>query len=96
MLNNREQSIELLNETHTFPTYMMFKVIGKNTDGFSGRVVACVRDTLELEMDPDFRSRSTANERHISITVEPEVQNAEQVLDVYDKLKEVKGVVMLL
>ena len=96
MLDSREQSLQLLNETHTFPTYMMFKVIGKNVDGFCGRVVACVRDTLALEMDPDFRSRTTENKRHISITIEPEVLNAEQVLEVYDKLKQVKGVVMLL
>ena len=96
MSASREQSLELLNETHDFPTFMMFKVIGKNVDGFSGRVVACVRDTLRLEFDPHFRSRTTAGERHISITIEPEVQTAEQVLYLYERLRNVEGVVMLL
>ena len=93
---SREESLNLLNETHDFPTHMMFKVIGKNVDGFCGRVVAAIRNTLELEMDPHFRSRTTTGQRHISVTVEPEVQSAEQVLAVYDRLRCIEGVVMLL
>lgn len=96
MSANREESLALLNETHDFPTFMMFKIIGKNVDGFSGRVVACVRETLQLESDPHFRSRTTSGERHISITVEPEVPTAEMVLEIYDQLRQVDGVVMLL
>ena len=96
MPSKRAESLNLLNETHDFPAYIMFKVIGKNVDGFSGRVVASIRDTLQMEVDPHFRSRTTAGERHISVTVEPEVQSAEQVLAVYEKLRHIEGVVMLL
>jgi len=96
MSASREESLALLNETHDFPTYMMFKVIGKNVEGFPGRVVACVRDALRLDVDPHFRSRTTAGKRHISITVEPEVQTAEQVLYLYERLRNIEGVVMLL
>jgi putative lipoic acid-binding regulatory protein len=96
MPTSREESLNLLNDTHDFPTYIMFKVIGKNVDGFSARVVACIRDTLQLEVDPHFRSRTTKGERHISITVEPEVQTAEQVLAVYGELRTIEGVVLLL
>ena len=96
MSANRDESLTLLNAMHDFPTYVMFKVIGKNVDGFSARVVACIRDALQLEVDPHFRSRTTKGERHISITVEPEVQTAEEVLTVYGALRAVDGVVLLL
>ncbi len=96
MIHDREQSLELLNQTHDFPTKMVFKVIGTNTDGFADRVILCVRETLDLDTAPQHQSRLTPGERHVSISLEPEVQNAEQVLDVYDRLKNVHGVVMLL
>jgi putative lipoic acid-binding regulatory protein len=93
---DRQESLRLLNETHDFPTSFMFKSIGRNVDGFAARVVVTVRDVLELEYDPPFRVRETAAGRHVSVTVEPEVKSAEQVLAVYACLQRVAGVVMLL
>ncbi len=94
--SDREESLRLLNDTHDFPTPVMFKVIGRNVDKFAARVVVKIRSELNLEVDPEFRVRETAAGRHISVTVEPEIQCAEQVLAVYECLRDVEGVVLLM
>jgi putative lipoic acid-binding regulatory protein len=89
------ESIELLESTHTFPGPYMFKVIGKIDRGFAARVVAGVREALDAETDPPFRVRETMNGKHVSVTVEPTVQSAEQVLAVYHRIRKTAGLVML-
>jgi putative lipoic acid-binding regulatory protein len=95
-VTDRRESLELLRQTHDFPTHVMFKVIGENDPGFVARVVATVRDAIHGEEDPPFRTRETPNKRHISVTLEPHLSAAEQVLLVYARLRTVRGVVMLL
>ena len=90
-----ERSLELLNNTHDFPTQMMFKVIGVNEATFVARVVAAVRDETGAAIDPPFRTRQTVSGRHISVTLEPDIEDAQQVLDVYQRLRTLHGVVML-
>ena len=89
-------SIELLEERHRFPGAYIFKVIGSVEDGFVGRAVVAVRETLGAESDPKFELRQTRGGRHVSITLEPEVESAEQVLEVYKSLSELDGVVLVL
>jgi len=89
-------SIALLEDTHTFPGTYMFKVIGKVENGFVARVVAAVRDELADEADPPFHFREAAGGRHVSVTVEPRVQTAQQVLDIYRRIKKMAGIVLLL
>jgi putative lipoic acid-binding regulatory protein len=88
-------SIELLEETHTFPGPYMFKVIGRVDDGFVARVVAAVRDELEEATDPPYKLRHTQNGRHVSVTLEPQVESVFQVLAVYSRIRETTGLVML-
>jgi putative lipoic acid-binding regulatory protein len=73
----------------------MFKVIGRSDNGFAARVVAAVRDELNEPADPPFRVRETAHGRHVSVTVTPTVQTAQQVLDVYRRIRTMTGLVML-
>ena len=89
-------SIELLESTHVFPGQYMFKIIGRVEDGFVARVVAGVRDELAAEVDPPYRVRETAGGRHVSVTLEPMVQTASQVLAVYRRLRTLTGMVMML
>lgn len=93
---HRQESLELLRQTHDFPTCVMFKAIGENDPGFVARVVATVRDAIHEDEDPPFRTRETPNGRHVSVTIEPYLTAAEQVLLVYARLRTVRGVVMLL
>ncbi|MFO1020258.1 MAG: DUF493 domain-containing protein [Planctomycetales bacterium] len=88
--------LELLESTHSFPGVYTFKAIGKVEEGFVARVLAAVRDALEMRTDCPFREHHTPNGRYVSVTLEPELQKAEQVLQVYEKLKDVPGLVMFM
>ena len=88
--------IELLERTHHFPGPYMFKFIGKVENGFVARVVAAVRDELSDESDPPYHFRETAGGRHVSVTLEPQVQRAEQVLAIYSRIRRLAGLVIML
>ncbi len=96
MSASRQESIDLLNATHDFPTHMMFKVVGVNDVTFVSRVVVAVREELQHREDPTFRTRETPGGRHVAVTLEPWIDYAEQALMVYDRLRTVEGVVMLM
>jgi uncharacterized protein len=89
-------AIELLEANHTFPGPYMFKVIGRVENGFVARVIAAVREVLGAPVDPPFRVREATGGRHVSVTLEPTVQNAEQVLAVYRRVRATVGLVVLL
>lgn len=89
-------SIELLESAHHFPGPYIFKAIGRADNGFVGRVVAAVRDELSQPTDPPYSFRQTLGGRHVAVTLEPTVQTARQVLDVYRRIRKVVGVVLLL
>lgn len=91
-----QKTIELLNATHEFPTAVMVKVIGYAKDGFVSRVVSTVREHLSVEQDPPYRFRQTRTGKHIAITLEPQFNSAEDVLDLYERLQSVEGIVMTL
>lgn len=92
----REDSIRLLEGTHSFPCPILVKVIGRAEDSFVTRVVAAMRSCQHLAADPEHRIRETPNGRHVSVTFEPFVQTAVEVLDIYEHIRTVDGVVMLL
>jgi len=95
-VTDRQRSLDLLNELHEFPTPMMIKVIGANHPTFVARVVAAVRMELLAAEDPPYSIRQTPNGRHVAITLEPLLRDAEQVLAVYACLRNIEGVVMLM
>lgn len=86
---------ELLERVHSFPGVYMFKVIGKGEDGFVARVVDATREALNMELDPPFTLRQTANGRHVAITLQPHVESSGQVLAVYRSLSNMTGLIML-
>lgn len=94
-MNSALPTVELLQETHAFPGPFLFKIIGKPDQGFSARVVAVVRNELQFEADPPYRLREAVGGRHVSITLEPVVQAADQVVSIYRRLGELEGMVML-
>ena len=95
-MTTRKEAIELLNQTHDFPQPVMIKALGLNVDGFEARVVAAVRDCLQLENEPISRTRLAKSGKHVAVTIEPEFQSAEDVLSVYEALREIKGIVMVM
>lgn len=89
-------SIALLEDTHQFPCTYMFKVIGRADDNFIARVVALFRSELDLEFDPPYGVRQQSSGKHVAITVEPQVRDAEQVQALYRRLVALEGLIMLL
>ncbi|HVJ84964.1 MAG TPA: DUF493 domain-containing protein [Caulifigura sp.] len=88
-------SIELLEATHRFPGPFMFKVVGRSEEQFTARVLAAIRAQLGDDNEPAFSIRNTANGVHTCVTVEPEVPSAAAVVEIYSRLREVEGVMML-
>lgn len=89
-------SVEVLESRHQFPCRFTFKIIGSATDNFVARTLAAVRTELELQADPPCSIRQTAKGRHVSITLEPDCETAEQVRAVYRRVLTLEGLVMLL
>ncbi|RLS47226.1 MAG: DUF493 domain-containing protein [Planctomycetota bacterium] len=87
---------ELLNSTHRFPGKFLFKAIGLQDGEFADSVVAAVRESLSLEFDPSYELRETPQGRHVSVTIEPWVEDAGQALAVYQRIRQLPGLVMLL
>jgi putative lipoic acid-binding regulatory protein len=88
-------SIDLLEQTHSFPGRYIFKAIGKSENGFAARVVAAVREELAGVVDPPYFQREAAGGRHVAVTLEPTMYSAEQVLAVYRRILSVAGLVVL-
>lgn len=89
-------SIELLESGHEFPGPYLFKVIGRPADDFVRRTVAAVRAALDRLDDPPYTIRESRGGRHVALTLEVPVASAREVLDVYRRVQELDGLVMLL
>jgi putative lipoic acid-binding regulatory protein len=93
---NPSPSLELLEATHEFPGRFMFKAIGPNREEFIADIVATVRGALAHEFDPPFELNPSSGGRHVSVTITPTVETATQVLAIFEQLRTVNGLVMLL
>lgn len=87
---------ELLEQMHQFPGKYTFKAIGTNEGDFVERVIAMVRQELGQDFDAPFDYRATPKGRHVSVTIEPWVESADQVLAIYRMLNTADGLVMLM
>ena len=94
--DGRQRSLDLLNATHAFPCPVMVKVIGRNEEAFIDAVIAAAREELELSFDPPTTKREAKGGRHVSVTVEPKFDSAEQVINLYQRIRLIEGVVMVL
>jgi uncharacterized protein len=88
-------TFDLLEKTHAFPCPYVFKIIGKPDQEFLARVIAVVREELTIEIDPPHRIREAVGGRHVSVTLEPVVQSAHQVIAIYRRLGGIDGLVMM-
>ena len=88
-------SEDLLESTHPFPGTYQIKAIGIVDDDFVGRVVEAATSELATPSELDHSVRITPNGRHVSLTLEMNVQSADQVRAIYAKLRDVKGVTLL-
>lgn len=91
-----DESLELLESVHSFPCEFTIKVIGRAEGDFVERVLASVRAALGVPNDPPHSVRETSGGKHVSLTLEPWMESAQHVLDVYQELRSTDGVVVLM
>lgn len=94
-MTDRPESAELLEARHDFPCPYTFKVIGEAGDGLEQRVAECVSRELRLDAPPETSVKTASGGRHESITVEPVCPDADSVLDLYERLRGLRGVLFL-
>ncbi len=88
-------SEDLLESNHAFPGSYQIKAIGTADDDFATRVVEAVVAELATPHELDHTVRVTPGGRHVSLTLEMNVQSADQVRAIYARLREVKGLTLL-
>ncbi|MBA3679804.1 MAG: DUF493 family protein [Bacteroidetes bacterium] len=80
---------EKLVETTTFPSVYMFKFIVPSEH----RNIALVENLFEEEAD--IHTKESESGKYISITATQVAMNAEEILHIYKKASEVKGIIFL-
>jgi putative lipoic acid-binding regulatory protein len=95
-MSESQTTRELLESTHDFPCQYVIKAIGKTENDFQFRVVSAVREALAWDFDPPCETRETAGGKHISVTFDLRMQNADEVLKTYSELMKTEGLVVLL
>jgi len=88
-------SLELLESTHFFPGVYQIKAIGVAEDNFEGRVVEAVVAEVATPSELDYSVRTTPGGRHVALTLDITVQNAEQVRGIYARIRDLKGLTLL-
>lgn len=86
--------LHLLESTHSFPGTYMFKVVGYQRNDFVERVLDAAREVIGGAIPVEYRTRATDSGRHISVTLEPFVDDSDQVLEIYEQLRDVDDVIM--
>lgn len=89
-------SRELLNSTHQFPCEYLFKVIGQTRDDLETDVLLAIREVIGDDPVCQIVVRQTPGGRHQSISSKPLVPDAEAVLQIYESLRQIDGIVMVL
>jgi len=89
-------SIELLESTHAFPGVYRIKAIGRAEADFSARVIAAATRHLAAVSDIDHSIRATRGGRHVSVTLDISVSNADQIRAIYAEIHQLEGLTLLL
>lgn len=88
--------LELLESVHKFPGNYTFKIIAINNEETLKNILEVMKVKLNLPEPPKYTSRVSEGGKHVSITLEPTLQKAQDVHDIYKALLETKGVLLLL
>lgn len=84
-----EKFRQKLVETSTFPSVYMFKFIVESEH----RKIALVENLFEAEAD--IHTKESGSGRYTSITAKQVVMNVDEVIEVYKKAAEIKGIIFL-
>jgi len=85
-LENFKQKLQ---ESLSFPSVYMYKFIVETNN----RKIALVENLFGPEAD--IHTKESENGRYISITAKQVVMNVEEVMDIYKRALEIKGIIFL-
>ncbi len=88
-------ALKLLEEHHQFPGPYTFKVIGFAGEAFLAAVKEAAQGVLGSADDYELSTRPSSAGRYVSISLDADMRDSAQVLDMYTALKQVQGVVVL-
>lgn len=87
---------DLLDASHAFPGVFRIKAIGSVDNDFEGRILGAVKAALDSPEALEFSVRKTADGRHVALTLDVTVQDAEHVRTIYARIREQEGILFLL
>ena len=88
-------ALELLNNMHSFPGPFVFKVIGDAHDDFVGDALTLAMSPLHHSREVNYTSRTTSGGRHMAVTLTIQIESAQEVHLVYEKLLTMSGLRLL-
>lgn len=84
-------NLDLIEETHTFPTMFTFKVIGDHHDEFIADVLNHATCAVGRHRELEHSVRRSAAGNHTSISLKVMCHTAHEVHGVYVELLKIKG-----
>jgi uncharacterized protein len=88
--------LDLLESVHQFPGVFQIKAIGLVEHDFEARVVEVVTTELASPSEFDYSARTTPGGRHVALTLDITVRTADQVRQIYARIRELQGLHLLL
>ncbi|MGA1863350.1 DUF493 domain-containing protein [Deferribacter thermophilus] len=75
-----------------FPTQYIFKIIGINTQTFKDNVIQLFHN----KKNKTIKFNLSRSNKYLSVTVEVEILDKEELLETYDKIKKIEGITYFL
>lgn len=95
-MSSREESLETLRETHSFPCEFDFKVIGDNSEAFVAQVAQVGVNVLGDDAEPEVTTRESSDGTYVSVTMTVAVDSAGAILDIYEGMETIDDVQVVL
>lgn len=88
---------KVFQDTVTFPTHFMIKVVGENTPSFAEETVNAVLSCLGPQATTvTHTTKEASGGKYVSVSIKPYFQSAEELYAVYDRVKLDKRVKFML
>ncbi|BAI80276.1 conserved hypothetical protein [Deferribacter desulfuricans SSM1] len=81
-----------IDEVIEFPTLYTFKIIGINTEIFKNKVILLFQN----KKNKNLKFNLSKSNKYLSVTVEVEVINKDELFEIYKKIKNIQGVTYFL
>ena len=88
--------LDALNAVHDFPGVYRIKAIGSVEKDFEARVLEAVRMELASPDEVEWTVRTTAGGRHVALTLDVTVRDADHVRTIYARIRDQSGLLFLL